>query len=374
MKQRIWLSPPHLSGKELQYVQDAFASNYVTTAGENIDRFEKILCDYTGAAYAVALSSGTAAIHLALIAAGIQQGDEVLCSSFTFVATANPILYQKAVPVFVESEANSWNMSPAFLEEAIKDRIKKGKNPKAILAVHLYGQPANMKEICTIADKYSITLIEDAAEALGSKYNNKHLGTFGKAGIFSFNGNKIITTSGGGALVTNDKKLAEQVKFLSTQARDAAPYYLHSQMGYNYRLSNILAGIGIGQMEILEERIAKRKCNFEYYKNALKDIKQLSFPSGLSNSNSNHWLSCMLIDSSSPVKPAGVIDALEKENIEARHLWKPMHTQPLYKDYPYYGDGLSERLFNAGVCLPSGSQLTDEDRQRIVTTITKLFN
>lgn len=373
MKQRIWLSPPHLSGKEITYIQQALSSNYVTTAGENIDAFEKAICNYTGASYAVALSSGTAAIHLALLTAGVGAGDEVLCSSFTFVATANPILYCGAIPVFVDSERQSWNMSPAFLEEAIKDRISKGKKPKAIVVVHLYGQSANMQELCVIADKYSITLIEDAAEALGSWYNNKHTGTFGKMGIFSFNGNKIITTSGGGALVTDDKALAERVRFFATQAKDAAPYYLHSQVGYNYRLSNILAGIGIGQMEVLEDRIAKRKCNFEYYKNNLKGINAISFPEGLPESDSNRWLSCMIIDKSiSTITPTDVITTLEKENIEARRLWKPMHTQPLFKDYPYYGNGCAEQLFESGICLPSGSQLTEPEKEAIVTIIKKL--
>ena len=375
MKPRIWLSPPHLGSKELSYIQDAFSSNYISTVGANIDRFEKSICDYTGASYAVALSSGTAAIHLGLIAAGVQQSDEVLCSTFTFVATANPILYLKAIPVFVESEAQSWNMSPTFLEEAIEERIKKGKKPKAIVVVHLYGQAAKLEELCAIAEKYSITLIEDAAESLGSWYKNKHTGTFGKVGIFSFNGNKIITTSGGGALVTNDKTLAEQVRFLSAQARDTAPYYWHSQLGYNYRMSNILAGVGIGQMEVLEERISKRRSNFEYYRNSLKNIEAISFSPQLPDTSSNHWLNCIVIDKNiCAVKPEAIIEALEKENIEARHLWKPMHTQPLFKEYPYYGDRLSERLFESGVCLPSGSQLTKQDLQRITGIISRVIN
>ncbi len=375
MKPRIWLSPPHLGSKELSYIQDAFSSNYISTVGANIDRFEKSICDYTGASYAVALSSGTAAIHLGLIAAGVQQSDEVLCSTFTFVATANPILYLKAIPVFVESEAQSWNMSPTFLEEAIKERIKKGKKPKAIVVVHLFGQAAKLEELCAIAEKYSIALIEDAAESLGSWYKNKHTGTFGKVGIFSFNGNKIITTSGGGALVTNDKTLAEQVRFLSAQARDTAPYYWHSQLGYNYRMSNILAGVGIGQMEVLEERISKRRSNSDYYRNNLKDIKAISFSPQLPGTSSNLWLNCIVIDKNiCAVKPEAIIEALEKENIEARHLWKPMHTQPLFKEYPYYGDGLSERLFESGVCLPSGSQLTEQDLQRITGIISRVIN
>ena len=375
MKPRIWLSPPHLGGKELSYIQDAFSSNYISTVGANIDCFEKSICDYTGSSYAIALSSGTAAIHLGLIAAGVQQGDEVLCSTFTFVATANPILYQKAIPVFVESEAQSWNMSPAFLEEAIENRIKKGKKPKAIVVVHLYGQAAKLEELCAIAEKYSIALIEDAAESLGSWYKDKHTGTFGKAGIFSFNGNKIISTSGGGALVTNDKILAEQVRFLSAQARDTAPYYWHSQLGYNYRMSNILAGIGIGQMEVLEERISKRKSNSNYYRNNLKDIKALSFSPELPDTISNHWLNCIVINNNiCAVKPATIIEALEQENIEARHLWKPMHTQPLFKECPYYGDRFSERLFESGVCLPSGSQLTQQDLQRITGVISNVIN
>ncbi|MFL5727843.1 MAG: DegT/DnrJ/EryC1/StrS family aminotransferase, partial [Cytophagaceae bacterium] len=351
-KEKIWLSPPHMSGSEMDYIQQAFSSNWVAPLGPNVEGFEQEICAYTGAAHAVTLSSGTAAIHLALIALGVKAGDEVICSSFTFSATANPIVYLGATPVFVESEADTWNMSPTFLEEAIQDRLKKGKKVKAIIAVHLYGNIAKLQEIMAIADRYSIPLIEDAAESLGSRYHGKMTGTLARIGIYSFNGNKIITTSGGGALVTADKSIADQVLFLSTQARDKAPHYQHSQIGYNYRMSNVLAGIGRGQLKVLEERVKARRKNFALYKKELADIAGIRVsPEELPDTYYNHWLTSILIDKAHKVSAENLRKALEEENIESRPLWKPMHKQPVFKEAPYYGDNFSEKLFEQGLCL-----------------------
>jgi dTDP-4-amino-4,6-dideoxygalactose transaminase len=375
-KERIWLSPPHMSGGEMKYIREAFESNWIAPAGPNIQSFENALCAYTGADYSVALNSGTAAIHLALIALGVQPGDEVICSSFTFSATANPIAYLGATPVFVDSEADTWNISPAFLEAAIKDRLQKGKKVKAIIAVHLYGNTAKLDEIISIADRFHIPLIEDAAESLGSRYKGKMTGTLGLIGIYSFNGNKIITTSGGGALVTADKKIADQVLFLATQARDKAPHYQHSEIGYNYRMSNVLAGIGCGQLNVIEERVAVRRNIFAHYKNALSDISSISFaPEEIAGGLYNRWLTCILIDNKkTKVSPDDLRKSLEEEeNIESRPLWKPMHLQPVFKDAPYYGDGFSEKLFAAGLCLPSGSAMTEEQLGRVVGKIRKIL-
>ena len=374
MNQKIWLSSPHMGCNEQKYVKEAFDTNWVAPLGPNVNEFEKALENYTGISHASALSSGTSAIHLALILLGVGQGDEVIASSFTFSATVNPILYQGATPILIDSEPDTWNMSPVLLEKAIKERLKLGHKPKAIIPVHLYGMPAKLDEIMEIANRYGIPVIEDAAEALGSRYKGKSLGTFGLMGILSFNGNKIITTSGGGALISNDQTLIDRSRFLATQARDEAPHYQHSVIGYNYRMSNIVAGIGRGQMEVLEERIAQRRANFSYYKNRLNDVDGLSF---LEEPNedfySNHWLTCILID---PKKTSGVTrEALriemELENIDSRPLWKPMHLQPVFKDAPFYGDSTSAQLFNEGLCLPSGSNLSSNDLDRVISVVKK---
>jgi dTDP-4-amino-4,6-dideoxygalactose transaminase len=321
------------------------------------------------------LSSGTAALHLALILSDVKAGDEVICQSFTFSASANPIVYQGAIPVFVDSEDDTWNMSPELLRKAIVDRIAKGKKPKAIIPVHLYGMPAKMGEIVSIANEFGITIIEDAAEALGSKLNGKACGTFGKYGVLSFNGNKIITTSGGGALISDDAEMISKTRFLATQARDNAPHYQHSHIGYNYRMSNICAGIGRGQMVVIQDRINQRRKNFEFYKNLFSSVDGIEMLEEAKGSYSNRWLTCILVN---PEITGGLTRdsirlALEKENIECRPLWKPMHMQPIFESAPFYGDGTSEKLFEQGLCLPSGSNLTEEDLERVRVAIMKLF-
>jgi len=365
-----------MSGEEMKYIKKAFDQNWVAPLGPNVDAFEESLARYCGVKHAAALSSGTAAIHLGLIILGVEQGDEVIASSFTFSATINPIVYQKALPVLVDCEPKTWNMDPQLLETAIKDRIKKGKKPKAIIPVHLYGMPANMGEIMKIADSYEIPVIEDAAEALGSRYMDKPVGTFGKMGILSFNGNKIITTSGGGALISNNKEMISKARFLSTQARDRAPHYQHSQIGYNYRMSNILAGIGRGQMEVVEERVGKRRDNFLFYKNNIGIHEGIRFLEEHDKSYfSNHWLTTIQIDPSKTGTTRETLQMnLEEENIESRPLWKPMHLQPIFAAYPAYLNGTSEDLFNKGLCLPSGSNMSDEDLQRILVVLRKSLN
>jgi len=373
MKDKIWLSSPHMGGNEMKYVQEAYDTNWVAPLGANVNGFEEDLESYLKINHASALSSGTAAIHLALILLGIKSGDEVIASSFTFSATVNPITYIGATPILIDSEKETWNMCPVELERAIKDRISKGNKPKAIILVHLYGMPAQIDKLMSIANKYDIPLIEDAAEALGSTFKNKALGTYGKFGILSFNGNKIITTSGGGALVSNDKDLIQQSKFLATQARDDAPHYQHSQVGYNYRMSNIVAGIGRGQMEVIDERVKQRRNNFEFYKTLFKDIPEVKL---LEEPNtdffSNFWLTAITINSENKNREELRL-ALELENIEARPLWKPMHLQPVFQSYPSYTNGISEELFNNGLCLPSGSNLTNIEKERIKSVITKYF-
>lgn len=376
MKEKIWLSSPHMGGNEMSYVNEAYETNWIAPLGPNVNEFEKVLQNYNKVNSAAALSSGTGAIHLALKLLGVGAGDEVIASSFTFSATVNPITYQCATPILVDSEKDSWNMCPVMLEEAIEDRISKGKKPKAIILVHLYGMPAKMDEIITVASKYNIPVVEDAAEALGSKYNGKSLGTLGKLGIYSFNGNKIITTSGGGALVSDDEKLIERARFFATQSRDDAPHYQHTEIGYNYRMSNIVAGIGRGQMEVLDKRVAQRRANFEYYKEALKHIDEITFLEEPDERFfSNYWLTSIVVDSS---KSNGITReeirlALAKENIEARPLWKPMHMQPVFADCPAYTNGVSESLFNNGLCLPSGSNLSKDDLDRVIKEIKDLF-
>lgn len=373
MKPKIWLSSPHMGGSEIDYIHQAFESNWIAPLGPNVDLFEEKLENFLGNGHHVGvLSSGTAAIHLALILLGVKKDDEVICQSKTFSASANPIIYQNATPIFIDSEEETWNLCPKLLETAIKDRLKKGKKPKAIIAVHLYGMPYKVKEIHNIAKTYEIPVIEDSAEALGSSYNDKKCGTLGDIGILSFNGNKIITTSGGGALVTTSKSIKEKAIFLATQARDKDIAYLHSRIGYNYRLSNVLAGIGVGQMEVLEKRVASRRQNYQFYKDNLDDISDLFFLPEPKNNFSNRWLSCILTKSKQ--QKEHIIGLLEKENIESRPLWKPMHQQPVFKNYPSYLNGVSNDLFNRGICLPSGSNLSKEALERVILVIKKYYS
>ena len=374
MKSKIWLSSPHMGGGEMKYVQEAFDQNWVAPLGKNVDEFENAIQEFIEEdKFVAALSSGTAALHLALIQLGVGYGDEVICQSFTFSASANPIKYLGANPVFVDSDPVNWNMSPFFLEEAIKDRISKNKKPKAVIVVHLYGMPALMDEITAICSKYEIPLIEDSAEALGSTYKNKKCGTFGDFAILSFNGNKIITTSGGGALVGPTKETKEKTIFLSTQARDNAPHYQHSEIGYNYRLSNICAGIGRGQMEVLSDRIQQRRAINDFYKDVFSNIDAVNlFSEASSDFFSNHWLSSITIDKKVTTRTnQELMAAFTEENIETRPLWKPMHLQPVFNDCPYYGETVSEELFTAGLCLPSGSNITNDDKNRIYEVISK---
>lgn len=372
---KIWLSSPHMGGGEQKYVQEAFDTNWVAPLGPNVSGFENDLKSYLlDDVHVAALSSGTAALHLALIQLGVVTGDEVICQSMTFSASANPIAYLGATPVFIDSEEDTWNMSPVFLEQAIKDGIAKGKKPKAILPVHLYGMPAKMEEIVEIANSYGIPILEDAAEALGSSIDGQRCGTYGEMACLSFNGNKIITTSGGGALVAKNIKYKEQAIFLATQARDNAPHYQHSQIGYNYRMSNIVAGIGRGQMEVLDEHIANRRSNFDYYKKAFANIVQISLLDEPQGYFSNRWLSCILVNPKNGITREDIRLALEKENIESRPLWKPMHMQPVFEKSPFYGDGTAERLFEDGLCLPSGSNLTEADLKRVVDIIINLYS
>jgi dTDP-4-amino-4,6-dideoxygalactose transaminase len=374
MNNKIWLSSPHMGEKEQEYVQQAFDTNWIAPLGPHVDGFEKELAVYTGVKEAAALSSGTSAIHLALIILGVQAGDEVICQSFTFSASANPIVYLGAIPIFVESEADTWNMSPEFLRIAIKDRLSKGKKPKAIIPVHLYGMPAKMKEIMAIANEFDIPVIEDAAEALGSSIHLQPCGSFGRIGILSFNGNKIITTSGGGALISNNEGYVKMARFLATQARDAAPHYQHSVIGYNYRMSNVCAAIGRGQLEVLPMRIKQRRANFSFYKNTLSAIGGISFLEEPDNFFSNRWLTTILVDPAIAVKNREDIRKhLEQLNIESRPLWKPMHLQPVFEMYPFYGDGLSEKLFNNGLCLPSGSNLPGAALDFVVNSIKQVM-
>lgn len=374
MNSKIWLSSPHMGGTELSYIHEAFDTNWVAPLGPNVDNFEKDITKFLKEdVHVAALSSGTAALHLALVLAGVQAGDEVICQSMTFSASANPIAYLGATPVFVDSESETMNMSPVLLEQAIQDRIAKGKTPKAIIPVHLYGMPAKINEIQAIADKYGIAVIEDAAEALGSYVDGKMCGTYGVISALSFNGNKIITTSGGGALVAHRKELAQKATFLATQARDVAPHYEHSHIGYNYRMSNICAGIGRGQMEVLAQRVEQRRAIYNRYYDKMKNLKGVSFVDEPAGYFSNRWLTTILIDPASGITRETLRLALEQDNIESRPLWKPMHMQPIFADAPFYGDGTSERLFRDGLCLPSGSNLTDADFERIFKVIDTVF-
>ncbi|HMO61167.1 MAG TPA: aminotransferase class I/II-fold pyridoxal phosphate-dependent enzyme [Ferruginibacter sp.] len=375
MNTKIWLSSPHMGGREQVYVQEAFDTNWIAPLGPHVDGFENDLASFTGTAAAAALSSGTAAIHLALIMLDVKAGDEVLCQSFTFSATANPIVYQGATPVFIDSEAGTWNMCPEHLRIAVLERLAKGKKPKAIIPVHLYGMPANMHNIAAVAAEFDIPVIEDAAEALGSYIHKKPCGSFGIMGVLSFNGNKIITTSGGGALVSGNSDFIKKARFLATQARDAAPHYQHSHIGYNYRMSNVAAGIGRGQMEVLQQRVAQRRANFDFYTNTLGQIPGISFLAEPEGYFSNRWLTAILVN---PALTRGITReeirlALEKDNIESRPLWKPMHLQPVFSGCSFYGDGTAEKLFEQGLCLPSGSNLSTADLNRVAERITRLF-
>ncbi len=379
VKSKVWLSSPHIGNNELQYVNEAFATNWIAPLGPHVNAFEKGLQDKTQTKHAAALSSGTSALHLALILIDVKAGDIVFCQSITFSASANPIAYQGAIPVFIDSEIDTWNMDPVLLRTALNEAKHNGKLPKAIIPVHLYGMPAKMVEILTIAHEYGVPVIEDAAEALGSNIDNKPCGSFGEFGVLSFNGNKIITTSGGGALLSENAEMIEKARFLATQARDSAPHYQHSHIGYNYRMSNVLAGIGRGQLEVLNDRVEARRSNFERYKkyfskqnNAGFTIKFQEAPSGY---YSNRWLTCILVD---PALNNGLTReiirlALEEENIESRPLWKPMHRQPIFADCKSYLNGVSDKLFEDGLCLPSGSNLTEEELDRIFESLDQIF-
>lgn len=379
VKSRIWLSSPHMGGNEIDFVNQAFESNWIAPLGPNVDAFEKDLSQYLDGVEVAALNSGTAALHLALVLAGVEKGDEVICQSFTFSASANPIVYLGAMPVFVDSEMDTWNMDPILLREAIKDRLSLGKKVKAIVVVDLYGMPAKMNELSKVAFEFGIPVIEDAAEALGSNIEYRYCGTFGSMGIISFNGNKIITTSGGGALISHNCDFVADARFLATQARDPAPHYEHSRIGFNYRMSNVLAGIGRGQLKVLDQRVKARRDNFQRYLDYFTSLKNKGFHFGFQHEPlgyfSNRWLTCITID---PTMNKGltlekIYKAFEKENIESRPLWKPMHLQPVFCKMPFYGNGVSEKIFEIGLCLPSGSNLTESDFTRIFSCLDDMF-
>lgn len=367
---RVYLSAPHMSGREIKYVQDAFESNWIAPLGPNVDAFEQEFADVVGAKYALAVSSGTAALHLALIEAGVGPGDEVLVSTLTFAASVNPIVYQGARPVFVDSERISWNMDPLLLAEELERRARWRQLPKAVVVVHLYGQSADLDPILAACEYFDVPLIEDAAEALGATYKGRVPGTFGLAGIYSFNGNKIITTSGGGMLVSHDGALVAHARKLATQARDPAPHYQHSEIGYNYRMSNVVAGIGRAQLEVLEERVQARRRNFEFYRQALSDVAGIEFQPEAPWGRHTRWLTCILIDPEEFGADRETVRlALEAENIESRPVWKPMHLQPVFREYERVGGEVAEDLFDRGLCLPSGTNLTEGDLQRVVEVI-----
>jgi dTDP-4-amino-4,6-dideoxygalactose transaminase len=379
MKNKIWLSSPHIGTNELQYVNEAFATNWIAPLGPHVNTFEQGLQVQTKSSHAAALSSGTSAIHLALILLEVKAGDTVFCQSITFSASANPIVYQGAIPVFIDSEIDTWNMDPILLRAALEEAKQNGKLPKAIIPVHLYGMPAKMDEILLIANEYGVPVIEDAAEALGSSIENKPCGSFGELGVLSFNGNKIITTSGGGALISENAEMIEKARFLATQARDSAPHYQHSHIGYNYRMSNVLAGIGRGQLEVLKDRVEARRNNFETYKNYFSKYNNAGFTINFQEAPlgyySNRWLTCILVD---PAFNNGLTReiirlALEEENIESRPLWKPMHQQPIFADCKSYLNGVSDKLFEDGLCLPSGSNLKEEEFERIFNCLDTIF-
>lgn len=377
-KKKIYLASPHMSGLEQIFVNEAFETNWIAPLGPHVDAFEKELSEKVGAKSAAALSAGTAAIHMALKYLGVAKGDVVFCSSLTFAASCNPIIYQNAIPVFIDSEPESWNMSPKALKKAFEDYEAKEKLPKAVIVVNLYGQSADMDKIIDICNHYGVPIVEDAAESLGATYKGKNSGTFGEFGAYSFNGNKIITTSGGGMLVSNNEEAIKKVRFWVTQSRDAARHYQHSELGYNYRMSNVLAGIGRGQLTVLEERVAQKKHIFETYKEAFKDIKDLEMMPITDFGQPNYWLSVITLKEESKVKPIDMMLALEKENIESRPVWKPMHLQPFFGQCDFYnhqeqGISVSEDIFNRGICLPSDTKMTVEDINTIINIIKSLF-
>jgi pyridoxal phosphate-dependent aminotransferase EpsN len=375
MNKPILLSTPHIGSQELAFVKEAFDTNWIAPVGPHVDAFEQEFCQITGAGYAAAVSSGTAALHLALQLVGVGPGDEVFCSTLTFAATANPIIYLGAKPVFIDSDRISWNMNPELLQEALQKRAYFGKLPKAVILVHLYGQSADIEPILQVCDQYNIPLIEDAAEALGATYKGLSPGTFGRVGIYSFNGNKIITTSGGGMLVSDDDQLVMKAKFLATQARDPAPHYQHSEIGYNYRLSNVLAGIGRGQLQVLNQRVAARRRNFEIYQSALGDLPGIEFMPEANFGYSTRWLTALTVATEAFGADREYIRLqLAKEQIEARPVWKPLHLQPVFSECECIGGEVGEDLFMRGLCLPSGSNLTDEDLERVISVIKAIYS
>lgn len=376
MSKKILLASPHMSdeGYEQQFIKEAFDTNWIAPLGENVNKFEEEIANYVGVKTGAALSAGSAAIHLGLKALNVKQGDIVFCSSLTFSATCNPIIYQNATPVFIDSEYETWNMDPLALEKA----FEKYPNPKAVIVVHLYGTPAKMDEIIKICKKHNVPLIEDAAESLGSIYNGQQTGTFGEYGVFSFNGNKIITTSGGGMLVSNNEDGIKKVRFWATQSKEPVRHYEHKEIGYNYRMSNICAGIGRGQLKVLDKRIEKKTEIYNKYKNELEKVKEIKMQPIPKNTKPNHWLSVMTIDKDSKVKPLNIMETLEKENIDSRPVWKPMHLQPVFKEYDFItakndGTSVSEDLFNREVCLPSDTKMTEEEQERVIDIIKKCF-
>ena len=373
MKNKIWLSSPHMGGGEMKYIQQAFDENWIAPLGPNVNALEADLETFLSEnVYVAALSSGTAALHMALILLGVERGDEVICQSLTFSASANPIIYMGAYPIFVDSEKETWNLCPNAVEDAIKADIAKGKKPKGIITVSLYGMPYQTDVISEISKRYGIPVIEDSAEALGSSYKNQKCGTFGDLAVLSFNGNKIITTSGGGMLVSDDEEKIKKVRFWSTQSRDAARHYQHSELGFNYRMSNVVAGIGRGQLKVLEQRVDKKKYIFEFYKRELGSLEGVEFMPINDWNEPNYWLSVMTLNGS--VRPLDVMEALEKENIESRPIWKPMHLQPFFEEYDYIGSDVSERLFESSVCLPSDTKITDDELTRVCTIIKRLWS
>jgi dTDP-4-amino-4,6-dideoxygalactose transaminase len=377
-KKRIYLSSPHMSGEEENFVKEAFETNWIAPLGPHVDGFEKEICDLTGAKSAAALCSGTAAMHMALKCLGVESGDTVFCTSLTFAASCNPIIYQGANPVFIDSEPETWNMCPKALKKAFEAYEKKGVIPKAVIVVNLYGQSADMDALKAVCDNYKVPIVEDAAESLGATYKGRYSGTFGDFGVYSFNGNKIITTSGGGMLVSDNEEAIKKVRFWATQARDAARHYEHSELGYNYRLSNILAGIGRGQLKVLQERVNQKKNIYETYKKALTDIEGIEMMPVADFGKPNYWLSVMTLKEDSEIKPLDIMLALEEENIEARPVWKPMHLQPFYKKYEFYsikeeGTSIAEDLFNRGLCLPSDTKMSMEDLDRVTAIIKSVM-
>lgn len=377
---KILLSSPHMSGNELRYIDEAFQTNWIAPLGPNVNQFEMDLAQYAGIKAATVTNSGTAAIHLALAVLGVEKGDKVFCSTFTFIASANPVLYLGAELTFIDSEPNTWNMSPLALARALKEAKRENQLPKAIIVVHLYGQSANMEDLLAVADAYGVPIVEDAAESLGSMYKGKKSGTLGTIGVYSFNGNKIITTSGGGALVSDNEELVDAARFLATQAKDPAPYYQHSKVGYNYRMSNVSAGIGIAQLQVLEERVASRRAVFDLYAQEMRNIEGIRFMPELEGSVSNRWLTTLLLDPFMiPLKPFEVMQLMNEAGIETRLLWKPLHLQPLFKQAKFYRHNertspVSDLLFTMGLCLPSGSNLSLEEQYRVIETLHQIFN